>query len=193
MSAKAAAKKPAVTNGSVKELERSMVSVASLNVAKYNPRTIDDAALTALGESVKRFGLVQEIVVNRATMTIISGHQRLKVIKDKYESVPVVFVDLSEPEEKALNIALNSDKLAGSFTDSLQGILDEIEASRSDLFDDLRLGELRTEIVDEALKDREMEYKNRLEVVVECENEAQQEELYERLTAEGFSVKILAL
>ncbi len=188
-----AKKAPATAAASgVKELERAVVPIAHLNAATYNPRTIDDDALKALEKSVSKFGLVQEIVVNKPTMTIISGHQRLKIIKGKYESVPVVFVDLDPTEEKALNVALNSDQLTGTFTDSLQDILLEIEATRGDLFDDLRLDELLTEIADDTAKDNEVEYKSKWEVVIECESEEKQQELYERFNEEGLSVKLLS-
>jgi hypothetical protein len=47
-------------------------------------------------------------------MTVIGGHQRIKVLKDLgYQEVECVVVDLSKDEEKALNIALN--KISGEW------------------------------------------------------------------------------
>lgn len=178
-------------NENRKELERALVPICDLNLATYNPRTIDEAALKGLGKSVERFGIVQEIVVNKNTMTVISGHQRLKVIKGKYEAVPVVFVNLDETEEKALNIALNSKHLAGEFTDSLQNILAELQSDDENLFNDLRLDGLLEKIKDEESKT--LEYKSKFEVVIECDNEEHQQELYERFNEEGLSVKVISV
>jgi DNA modification methylase len=124
------------------------VKVADLKPAPYNARRIDAAALAGLEKSLERFGVVEPIVWNERSGYVIGGHQRLKVLRSKkIAEVDVVVVDLEEPDEKALNVALNSPAIAGEFTDALQGLLDEIQATRSELFDDLRLGQLRSEII----------------------------------------------
>lgn len=135
------------SNGAVAAvLSRETVDIKNLKPAAYNPRSIDDLSMAALEKSIERFGMVQEIVVNRLNMNVIGGHQRLKILKlKKTKQCPVVFVELDDVEEKALNVALNSPKLAGEFTAALQDILSEIEASRADLFAELRLDALRSE------------------------------------------------
>lgn len=138
--------KAAKTNG-VKELERVVVPIASLNAAKYNPRKIDTAAMAGLEKSISEFGMVQEVVVNKTTMTIIGGHQRIKALKrQNHSNVAVVFVELDEIREKSLNVALNNSAITGTFTDSLQGLLDEIERERADLFASLLLDRLRSDV-----------------------------------------------
>ena len=127
-------------------ITREMVPVRDLKPAPYNPRRIDPAAMAGLEKSIERFGLVQDIVVNRRTMHVVGGHQRLKAIKaKKAKVVPVTWVNLDDTEERALNIALNNAAIAGQFTDKLQAILDEMAAANPDLFEDLRLGALRTD------------------------------------------------
>ena len=60
-------------------------------------------------ESVKKFGLVDPIIVNKDN-TVIGGHQRLKICKDlKYVDVNCVMLDLSKEEERELNIRLNKN------------------------------------------------------------------------------------
>ncbi len=128
-------------------LVRESVDIRTLQPAKYNPRRIDDSSLAALEKSISRFGMVQEIVVNRPNMRVIGGHQRLKILKlQKAKHVPVVFVDLPEHEEKALNIALNSDSLTGEFTDALQALLSEIQEKDQILFDELLLSQLLSDV-----------------------------------------------
>jgi len=117
--------------------------VSDLKPAPYNPRNIDEASLAGLTKSVERFGMVQPIIWNSRSGFVVGGHQRLKVIRSqKVRQTEVVVVDLDDTEERALNIALNSPHIAGEFTASLQGLLEEVEAANSALFHELRLGEL---------------------------------------------------
>ena len=80
-----------------------------LNPASYNPRQISSKQYKDLKESVKKFGLVDPIIVNKDN-TVIGGHQRLKVCKElKYVEVECVMLDLSKEEERELNIRLNKN------------------------------------------------------------------------------------
>lgn len=90
------------------------VSVVDLLPATYNPRKWTDEAITQLTESMKRFGLVDPIVVNGASERkniVIGGHFRLKVAKDLgYKEIPVVYIDIPDLEkEKELNLRLNKN------------------------------------------------------------------------------------
>ena len=83
-----------------------------LNPAKYNPRQElkpGDKDFEKLERSIKTFGYVEPIVVNIANSnTVISGHQRLSVLKHIGESeADCVVVELNEMDERALNIAMN--------------------------------------------------------------------------------------
>jgi DNA modification methylase len=128
-------------------LSRESVDIKLLQPAKYNPRRIDDSSMAALEKSIERFGMVQEIVCNRRNMRVIGGHQRLKILRaQKTKQVPVVFVDLEEHEEKALNVALNSEHLSGTFTDDLQAILAEIQGKDEVLFNELLLDQLLADV-----------------------------------------------
>jgi ParB-like chromosome segregation protein Spo0J len=80
-----------------------------LNPASYNPRQISSKQYKDLKESIKKFGLVDPIIVNKDN-TVIGGHQRLKVCKElKYVEVECVMLDLSKEEERELNIRLNKN------------------------------------------------------------------------------------
>lgn len=84
--------------------------ISDLNPATYNPRkalTPDDPEYQAIKKSVETFGTVVPILVN-SDYTVISGHQRLKVLSDLGDTeVDVVVVDLDKTREKLLNVALN--------------------------------------------------------------------------------------
>ena len=80
-----------------------------LKPATYNPRQISTKQYNDLKASVKKFGLVDPIIVNKDN-TVIGGHQRLKICKElKYIEIDCVVLDLSKEEERELNIRLNKN------------------------------------------------------------------------------------
>ena len=121
--------------------------VSDLVPAAYNPRTISAEALTGLGESIGRYGLVQPIIVNARSGNVVGGHQRLKVLEAKgVESTDVVVIDVEEAEEKALNLALNSPRISGEWTADALGLLEEVVGALPDLGDALLLSGLRGDL-----------------------------------------------
>jgi len=110
--------------------------IEDLIPAIYNPRKDlqpDDPEYAKIKRSIETFGYVDPIIVNERTGTIVGGHQRLKVLKDLgYDEVDVSVVDLSEENEKALNVALN--KISGEWDFALlKDLLEELDASSIDV------------------------------------------------------------
>ena len=106
------------------------VDISLLNPAKYNPRKNlqpGDAEYEKLKRSIEHFGYVDPIIVNKRNNIVVGGHQRLKVLVDLgFKDVDVVYVDLNDTDEKALNIALN--KVSGDWdADKLEDLLREIQ------------------------------------------------------------------
>lgn len=88
------------------------VLIKELQPATYNPRKWDEEAIKQLTESIKRFGLIDPLIVNSAENrrnVVIGGHFRLKVAKDLgYKEIPVVYLNIPDLEkEKELNLRLN--------------------------------------------------------------------------------------
>ena len=105
------------------------VPIGDLNAAKYNPRKDlkpTDAEYVKLKNSIEHFGYIEPIVVNRRNNIVVGGHQRLKVLKELgYTDIDVVYVNLDDTEEKALNIALN--KISGDWdAEKLEDLLRDI-------------------------------------------------------------------
>jgi len=108
------------------------IKLSGLNPAAYNPRKElkpGDPEFEKLKASIENFGYVELIVVNANNdNTVISGHQRLSVLKHLgQKEAECVVVDLNTEQEKALNVAMNKvsgdwdkDKLALLIAD-LQG------------------------------------------------------------------------
>jgi len=119
------------------------MKLAELKPAPYNPRTISEAALRGLSASIKRFGLVEPIIVNKRSGNVVGGHQRLKVLEaEGVKETQVVVVDLPEAEEKALNVALNNQAIAGDFTADVQAIIDGLKVEMPEAVEELRFDEL---------------------------------------------------
>ena len=61
-------------------MEVTQISTTELRsmAAPYNPRTISDHDLVALGRSMTTFGVVEPVVVNKRTGRVVGGHQRVK-------------------------------------------------------------------------------------------------------------------
>lgn len=90
------------------------VHASELRPAEYNPRKWNKEAQEQLSESIKRFTLVDPLIVNSAPNRkniVIGGHFRLEVAKKLgYSEVPVVYVNIPDIEkEKELNLRLNKN------------------------------------------------------------------------------------
>lgn len=116
-------------------MEFEVKRIADMNRAAYNPRVDlqpEDEEYQAIERSLKRHGLVQPVVWNCRTNTVVSGHQRLTVIEAQGETeVTVSVVDLDDIQEKELNVALN--KITGEWDDDkLSVILNELGEEAAD-------------------------------------------------------------
>ena len=134
-------KKKGVRKGASVRFEEK--SLGDLKPAVYNPRTISEGAMAGLEASISRFGLVQCPVWNERSGTLVGGHQRLKVLeKQGILRTTVAVVDLDPVEEKALNLTLNNQHIAGEFDERLADLLGIIQAENEKLFEELKLDTL---------------------------------------------------
>lgn len=97
-------------------IEHSIVYIDphELKPAEYNPRQASDKETKDLTESIKRFGLVDPIIVNSFSgrqNIVVGGHFRLRIaIALGYARVPVLYVDIPDlAREKELNVRLNKN------------------------------------------------------------------------------------
>ena len=141
------------------EEKRSKIKISELKLGEYNPRKITEQELKKLERSIKEFGFVVPIVINKnpdRLNVVIGGHQRIKVAERAgIEQVPYVSVNLDLTKERALNLALN--KISGEFEEEqLTNLLMKIEEENEDA---LSLTGFNTEEINYllGLKDREKE------------------------------------
>ena len=111
--------------------------------ANYNPRAISAVAFEGLKKSIQEFGMPQPIIINTETNTLVSGHQRLKAARElELDKIPVVYVNISEKMERALNVTMNNKNIEGFFTDDIGPMLDELKMDIPELYFDLKLDAL---------------------------------------------------
>ena len=88
-------------------------NINDLIEAEYNPRQLSKDQYKHIADSIKRFGIVDPIIINKnkdRKNIIIGGHQRVKVARDlNIEIIPCVEVDLSLDKERELNVRLNKN------------------------------------------------------------------------------------
>src|SRR5688500_1993973 len=97
-----------MTLATTPSLAIEQVPIDELRPDPANPRRIGDAELEALTRSMRRYGLVQPILVRREDDTVIGGHQRLVAARRLgLKTVPVIRLDLSSEQARLLNLALN--------------------------------------------------------------------------------------
>ncbi len=90
------------------QINTEVFNMEDIKPAEYNPRTSTEDGKRYLANSFGTFGYVDPIIVNKRTMTIVGGHQRYALMKEKgVKNVEVVVVDFDLKKEEALNIALN--------------------------------------------------------------------------------------
>ena len=110
-------------------MKTAIMDLKDINPAKYNPRVQlkpGDQEWDALKNSLDRFGVATPLVVNETTGNLVSGHQRLAVLKQSGETrVEVVLIQMDEDKEKLLNVALN--KIEGEWDEEkLKELFDEV-------------------------------------------------------------------
>ena len=112
--------------------------------AHYNPRRITLRDFRALRRSLRKFGRVEPVVVNRRLQRIVGGHMRIRAAHEEgLKDFPVSIVDLDEADEMELNVALN--RIGGEWDpDRVPGVIERIVALEGDVgatgFSDEELG-----------------------------------------------------
>lgn len=128
------------------------IEINKLKMAEYNPRkklTPKDSEYIKIKNSIIEFGYISPIIVN-TDMTVISGHQRLNILKDLGNAeIECIVVDFDKNKEKMLSVALN--KISGEWDyQKLENLFNELAADNIDLsimeFDEKEIMNDNTEI-----------------------------------------------
>lgn len=166
-------------------------NIKDIKPYEKNPRK-NDSAVEQVANSISEFGFKVPVVIDKDNV-IVCGHTRYKAAKKLgLEVVPcVVADDLTEEQIKAYRLADNKvSELAEWDIDLLGEELGEIfDIDMSDFGFNLEQEE-ETQTERKDLSDKVGET---YEVIIECDNEMEQAEIYDRLRKEGLSCRVLTL
>lgn len=178
----------------IKDLRR--VRAGELRPHPRNWRTHPPAQQAALRGVLAEIGFADALLVRELTdgsLQLLDGHLRAELAPDAV--VPVLVLDVNDQE--ALKLLATLDPLAAlaeADAELLRELVDEVdtesEAVRAML--DLLVEEHPLE-ADAESERPDLIVSGCLQVVVECQDEQEQRQLYERLTAEGHKCRVLAL
>lgn len=163
-----------------------------------NSRTHSDEQVAQIAASIKEWGFTNPILVD-VDGEIIAGHGRLLAAqKLGLDEVPcITAVGWSDAQKKAYVIADNKLALNAGWDDELLKIeFKELGDMKFDLpltgFSMEELAKLFDEENDDELPEQE-DYNATFEIAVECNDEDEQEKIYNQLTTDGYKCRILTM
>lgn len=175
-------------------MEIIKIKIEDLKPYKNNAKLHPEWQIEQIIKSIEQFGFNDPIAIWGEDNVIVEGHGRLEAVKKLgYTEVECIRLDhLTDEERKAYTLAHNKTTMNSDFDfDFLKLELDDIKGiDMSDFGFELDLDE------EEELKERKDlsdEVRETYEVIIECDNELQQEEIFYRLTQEGLTCRVLTL
>ena len=166
--------------------------IAEIKPYEKNPRK-NDSAVDAVASSISQFGFRVPVVIDKDNV-IVCGHTRYKAAqKLGLDKVPCVIADdLTEDQIKAYRLADNK------VSELAEWDIDLLDEELNDIFDidmsdfGFTFAEEATVTSDEPINtDTNFNYKEQYGVIVICNNEQEQEKIYNSLTAEGYECKVV--
>ena len=148
---------------------------------------------------LKEIGWIQDVIINKQTGHLIDGHLRVTLAKKNNETqVPVKYVDLTPEEEMlALSVIDPISTLAETDENILNDLLDKVQSEDEGI--NALLNELsnnQDEILDDAPESNSEEgihYTEQFGVIVMCDNEEQQKQVYDELMEQGYTCKVVTV
>ena len=163
-----------------------------------NPRK-NDAQVDRMASAIKEFGFRIPIVA-KSDGSVVDGHLRLKAAqKLGLKEVPVALADeLTEAQVKAFRILANKSANWAEWDTALLKLeLQELQELDFNLeltgFDAEELGDIWLDGDGGQDEPKGEDYHESLSVVVDCEDEAQQESLFEEFTKRGLKCRVQSL
>jgi ParB-like chromosome segregation protein Spo0J len=169
------------------------VKVSELKTDGQNPNKMNKEQIERLKASIKKWGFIIPIITNK-DLLIADGEQRYTAAKALgMTEVSVIRLPVEDVDRRLLRQVLN--KLKGEH----QKELDQAEYQRiieAGKEEDLKyMLMLSNEKLNAGLNQEEkgVNFDESFEVVIECEDETQQEAIYNKLMGEGYKCRVLSL
>ena len=171
--------------------EIKLVKIEQIKLNPNNPRLIKDDKFEKLVQSIVDFPQMLEIrpIVVNTDMIILGGNMRYKACKEAgIKEIPVIIADnLTEEQQKEFLI---KDNVSGGEWD-WEVLANEWDSEQLEAWGlDLPGVDVNNETEH---KDRSGDLKETFEVIISCNDETHQEQVYNKMIADGFNVRVLTL
>lgn len=185
----------------MQELKIEYLTLDKLKPYDKNARKHQEADLSTIKASITEFGMSDPIGVWGEDNTIVEGHGRYLACKELgIDNVPVIHLDhLTDEQRRAYALAHNKTAEMSEWDidllgEELNNIFDiDIDIDMSDFGFNLEEEEEEEEKQPTERKDLSDKVGETYEVIIECDNEQQQAEIYEKLREEGLTCRVLTL
>ena len=180
----------------MQELKIEYLTLDKLKPYDKNAKKHQEADLSTIKASITEFGMSDPIGVWGEDNVIVEGHGRYLACKELgIDNVPVIHLDhLTDEQRRAYALAHNKTAEMSEWDiDLLDEELDDIfNIDMSDFGFDLTEEEEEPTAPTER-KDLSDKVGETYEVIVECVNEIEQEQIYNKLIGDGYSCRVLTL
>lgn len=168
------------------------VPVSRLKPYEKNAKIHGTNQIEKLKASIEEFGFLTPCLIDEE-YNLIAGHGRVMAAKDMgMESVPCVFVEgLTETQRRAYILADNKLGELGEW--DMEIVISELEDLKEMDFDIELTGFTLNDSDPEERKDLSGDIKEQFQVIIDCKDEQEQEELYNQLSEEGYECRVLTL
>ena len=172
-------------------MEIQKVKINEVKLNPNNPRIIKDDKFAKLVKSIQDLPQMLEIrpIVVNSDMVVLGGNMRLKACKEAgLKEVPIIIADnLSEEQQREFLI---KDNVSGGEWD-FEMLANEWDVEQlEDWGLDMPTFDINNETEQKDLSD---DLKETFEVIISCKDERHQEQVYNKMIADGFDVRVLTL
>jgi len=170
-------------------MEKEYVTLKLTDIIPYenNPR-INDEAVEYVAESIRQCGYISPIVIDEDNI-ILCGHTRLKALEQlgKTEAEVMIVEGLTEEQKKKYRLLDNkTNEFADWDIDLLASELEDLDFEGFDFGFDIEENETKNDI-------KEVDYHEKISVVVECDDDEEAERIFQDLISEGYRCHISTL
>lgn len=167
------------------------INILEIHENPKNEKKHSEIQIKNVAESIKKFGIVQPLVIDKNNEIII-GHCRFKSLKLlDYKEIPCVKLEeITEDQANMLRILDNKLNESDWNIELLKDTLNNLDLNDFDLDWSFLDEEIENEI--ERI-DLSGNYQEKLQIIIECENEEMQEQLYQEFTERGFTCQLSTL
>ena len=171
-------------------MTKELKTVKLKDIVSYenNPRH-NDQAVDAVKESIKQCEYIAPIIVDE-DMVILCGHTRQKALKSlgRKEAEVMIVSGLTEEQKKKYRLLDNkTNELASWDIDLLEIELEDLDFEGFDFGFDIDDSEPQEKEIEE------VEYHEKISVVIDCEDDEEAETIFTQLTEEGYKCHISTL